>query len=103
MEWHPSGVTRTRIRVFWVNFSEFLIKGKEMWFKRVTRVIRVRDNRVKMTEKCGEIQRKLEKWELAGSSSNRRCTVYCYSLHLLSGTAKTRKKFRDKITRFFCH
>ena len=33
MEWHPSGVTRTRIRVFWVNFSEFLIKGNEMWFK----------------------------------------------------------------------
>ena len=30
---HPSGVTRTRIRVFGVNFSEFLIKGNEMWFK----------------------------------------------------------------------
>ena len=30
MEWHPSGVTRTKIRVVGVNFSEFLIKGKEI-------------------------------------------------------------------------
>ena len=27
--WHPSGVTRTGIRVIGVNFSDFLIKGKE--------------------------------------------------------------------------
>ena len=30
MEWHPSVVTRTKIRVVGVNFSEFLIKGKEI-------------------------------------------------------------------------
>ena len=30
MEWHPSGVTRTKIRFVGVNFSEFLIKGKEI-------------------------------------------------------------------------
>ena len=29
MGWHPSGVTGTRIRVIAVNFSEYLIKGKE--------------------------------------------------------------------------
>ena len=29
MNWHPSGVTRTRIRVIGVNFSEILIKGKD--------------------------------------------------------------------------
>ena len=28
--WHTSGVTTTRIRVLWVNFSEFLIKGNEI-------------------------------------------------------------------------
>ena len=28
-EWHPSEVTRTRIRVIGVNFSEILTKGKE--------------------------------------------------------------------------
>ena len=28
--WYPSGVTRTRIRVTGVNFSEFLIKGNEI-------------------------------------------------------------------------
>ena len=28
--WHPSGVTTTRIRVLWVNFSEFSIKGNEI-------------------------------------------------------------------------
>ena len=33
MEWHPSGVTRTKIRVVGVNFSEFLIKGKEIYFE----------------------------------------------------------------------
>ena len=27
---HPSGVTTTSIRVLWVNFSEFLIKGNEI-------------------------------------------------------------------------
>ena len=31
--WHPSGVTRTRIRVIRVNFSEILIKGKEIYFE----------------------------------------------------------------------
>ena len=30
MRWHPSGVKRTRIRVITVNFSDFLIKGKEI-------------------------------------------------------------------------
>ena len=30
MEWHPSGVKRTRIRVIGVNFSEFLSKGNEI-------------------------------------------------------------------------
>ena len=30
MQWHPSGVKRTRIRVITVNFSDFLIKGKEI-------------------------------------------------------------------------
>jgi len=29
-EWYPSEVTRTKIRVVGVNFSEFLIKGKEI-------------------------------------------------------------------------
>ena len=29
MNWHPSGVTRTRIRLIGVNFSEILIKGKD--------------------------------------------------------------------------
>ena len=29
MKWHPSGVTRTRIRVIGVNFSEILIKRKD--------------------------------------------------------------------------
>ena len=29
MRWHPSGVTRTGIRVMGVNFSDFLIEGKE--------------------------------------------------------------------------
>ena len=28
MEWHPSGVTRTRIQVIRVNFSEFFVQGK---------------------------------------------------------------------------
>ena len=30
---HPRGVTRTRVRVIGVNFSEFLIKGKELLFE----------------------------------------------------------------------
>ena len=30
MGWHPSGLTRTRIRVIGVNFSDFLIKGKDI-------------------------------------------------------------------------
>ena len=30
MGWHPGGVTRTRVRVFMVNVSEFLIKAKEI-------------------------------------------------------------------------
>ena len=30
IEWHPSEVTRTRIRVIGKNFSEILIKGKEI-------------------------------------------------------------------------
>ena len=30
MGWHPRGVTRIRARVIGVNFSEFLIKGKEI-------------------------------------------------------------------------
>ena len=30
MGWHLSGLTRTRIRVFRVNVSEFLIKAKEI-------------------------------------------------------------------------
>ena len=30
MGWHPRGVTRTRARVIGVNFSEFLIKEKEI-------------------------------------------------------------------------
>ena len=30
MGWHPSGVTRTGIWVIEVNFSESLIKGKEI-------------------------------------------------------------------------
>ena len=29
MGWHPTGVTKTRIRVIRVNFREMLIKGKE--------------------------------------------------------------------------
>ena len=33
MRWHPSGVKRTRICVITVNFSDFLIKGKEIKFK----------------------------------------------------------------------
>ena len=36
MGWHPSGVTRARIRVIEVNFSEFLIKGKEANLVRVS-------------------------------------------------------------------
>ena len=30
MGWHPSEVTRTRIRVIGINFGEILIKGKEI-------------------------------------------------------------------------
>ena len=37
MGWHPSGVTRTRIRVTEVNFSEFLFKGKEANLAQVIR------------------------------------------------------------------
>ena len=33
MGWHPSGVTRTRIRVIGINFGEILIKGKEIQFE----------------------------------------------------------------------
>ena len=33
MEWHPSRVTRTRIRVIGVIFSDLLIKGKEIKFE----------------------------------------------------------------------
>ena len=32
MELNPSGVSRTRIRLIWVNFSEILIKGNEFYF-----------------------------------------------------------------------
>ena len=32
VEWHLSGVTRTRIRVIGVNFSEFLSQEKERRF-----------------------------------------------------------------------
>ena len=33
MEWYPSGVTRTRIRVIKVNCSEIVIKEKEILFE----------------------------------------------------------------------
>ena len=33
MEWHPSGATRTKIRVITVNSSAILNKGKEIWFE----------------------------------------------------------------------
>ena len=33
MEWHPSRVTRTRTRVIGVILSDFLIKGKEIFFE----------------------------------------------------------------------
>ena len=33
MEWHPSGVTRTRIRVIKLNFCEILIKRKKILFE----------------------------------------------------------------------
>ena len=33
MKWYPSGVTRTRIKVIGVKFSEILIKGKEIYFE----------------------------------------------------------------------
>ena len=59
MEWHPSGVTRTRIRVIKQNFCEILIRRKEILLelaKRGILVIRVRVNRVKLTEKWGEIK-----------------------------------------------
>ena len=36
MAWHPKGVTRTRIRVIAVDFSEFLTKGKEANLVRVS-------------------------------------------------------------------
>ena len=59
--WYPSGVTRTRIRVIGVNFSEFLIKGNEIQFELAGNLsYRVRVNRVKVTEKWGEIQGKLD-------------------------------------------
>ena len=32
MAWHPSGVTRTRIQVIGVNFSEFFVQGKRRKF-----------------------------------------------------------------------
>ena len=32
MELNPSGVTRTRIRLIWVNVSEILIKRNEIYF-----------------------------------------------------------------------
>ena len=33
MEWHPSGVSRARIRVIKLNFCEILIKRKEILFQ----------------------------------------------------------------------
>ena len=33
MKWYPSGVTRTRVKVIGVKFSEILIKGKETYFE----------------------------------------------------------------------
>ena len=33
MEWQPSIVTRTRIRVIGVIFNDVLIKGEEIWFE----------------------------------------------------------------------
>ena len=33
MGWHSSVVKRTRIRVFGVNFSEFLVREKEFYFE----------------------------------------------------------------------
>ena len=33
MEWHPRRVTKTRNRVIGVIFSDFLIKGKEIYFE----------------------------------------------------------------------
>ena len=56
MKWHQRGVTCFRIRVIRVNFSEILIKGKELSFE----LARVRVNRVKMTENWDKIQ---EKWD----------------------------------------
>ena len=51
MKWHPSGVTRTRIRVIAVNFSEILIKGKKIWFELARNF-----DEIKMSENWGEIQ-----------------------------------------------
>ena len=68
MEWHLSGVTRTRIRVIGVNFSEFLSQGKGnlILSQRGIRSIRVRFNRVKMNEKWDEFQGKLDLVRVSG-------------------------------------
>ena len=54
-----------------VNFSDFLIKGKEILVRvemlvRGIRVIRVRVNQVKMAGKWGEIQGKLDSVRVGG-------------------------------------
>ena len=74
MEWHPSGVARTRIRVIGVNFSKILIKRQFSSSKRGIRVIRARVNWQKMTKTWVEIQGKWDlvrvsgEFELRGSS-----------------------------------
>jgi len=50
IEWHPSEVTRTRIRVIGVDFSEVLIKGKEIQVELARN-----SSNPKTTEKWGEI------------------------------------------------
>ena len=64
--WHPSRFTRTRIRVIGINLSDYQREMKCSSSQRGIRIIRVRVNRVKMTEKWDEIQGKLDLVRVSG-------------------------------------
>ena len=86
MSWLSGGLQEPEFELLRVNFSEILIKGKEVEFKLAgnSSFIRVRVNRVKMTETWGEIKGKwnvvrvsgefaLSKFEVSGF-----CCIYSY-------------------------
>ena len=83
-----------------MNFSEIFIKGKEVEFKLAgnSSFIRVRGNRVKMTETWGEIQ---GKWNIVGVSgesalSEFEVSGFCCSQKLC--TQQSRKVIWDMIS-----